>query len=151
MKEKLLKIIKESLKKDYQSITEIVNDYVKDAQGMEGRNASRYDTMRIETSWTAASQSARAKKLEHEIKLADIYNPINTTIIKNGSLVEINNDDKKNYYFILPFAGGKSIEYQGNKITVLNLQAPLAKEIIEHKKGDTITLNNRQHYICNVQ
>ena len=152
MKDEIYNIIKQELKNNYQILKEDNTRTIQDARELEGRNSSRYDTMKIETSWLATSQIKRIANLEEEINLSEHYIlPKDPKIVKTGTLITVSNNGKTQKYFMLPFQRVKNISYNNETIYLISAQAPISKSLTNKKVGDETYFNKNKIVIENIE
>jgi len=103
-----------------------------------GRNESRYDTSKVELGYLADSLSKKAGEMEQALtELKAFKLPPADKVVRLGSLVEINNQGKQQFLFLLP-SGGQKISCSVGDIIVMSKTAPLFADIINKQIGDTV-------------
>lgn len=143
-KQKLLQCIIEALTKREKSAKQSLETTRQAAIEAPGAMQSHSDT----TKW---QMSRRAEAIERSLfetqqalgtlKFIRDYPP---TIIKGSSfaIVEVKNlnDGLMAKYFLLPAGGGDTYEVDGEKITVVNMGAPMARAFIDAVAGDEVEI-----------
>ena len=109
-----------------------------------GRMQSRYDTMGIEAGWVADGLVKTLGEKQESLRLLTQFQfPTETKRVGLGSLVGIGsrNGLPQDFYFVLPGAGGASITWENNEISIVTPQAPIARKISGKIFGDEIILD----------
>ena len=109
----------------------------------QNKAENKYDTRGLEASYLARGQSRQAAETEKDIqqfeKLAvRDFGPSDP--IDVGAVVELENKEGRNVYFIGPRAGGTEVEYEGTEITVITPQSPLGQQLMGKKAGGKVQL-----------
>lgn len=110
---------------------------------------TQYDTLAIEASYLAEGQSKRVEEIKHAITL---FEQLQTrelsadTIIKIGTLVQLEKEQSNNkWFFIAPAAGGFTCSVNDNNkafnITVITPFSPMGKALINKEVDDEVSLN----------
>ncbi len=147
-KQRLYDLLVASLEEDFGSKENIAETSRDTACELEGRNQSRYDTMRIETSWVASGLDKRAEEARRELVIARSFRlPERNGRITNGSYVECSVNGAREDYFILPFYGGRDVDDGEVEYLVVTPETPLAKELIGRSDGDEFDLRGRHYTI----
>lgn len=115
---------------------------LKDAKAHKGAMASRYDTFKEEAQYLAGGLNTQAEALNKTLSaLRSIRNyPLPITKGSGYAIIEVENldDSSRVKYFLLPAGGGNTYEVDGEKITVLNVGAPLARAFIGAVAGSEV-------------
>lgn len=121
----------------------------------------KYDTLALEASYLAHGQALRVQQSEADIaayRTLAAKSPLATnhletvesqTVITLGSVVTVcDEDDKQQYFFVGPCAGGVTVCYQGNKIVVVTPKAPLGAALLGKSLHDDIELVLGNNSVC---
>lgn len=115
------------------------------ATSEESKAENKYDTRGLEASYLAGAQAKRAAELKHQIKALkeiEIQNYSDqASKIAVTSLVEVQTEDDKKWFFLLPFAGGLNIK---NEVQVLTPSSPLGKSLIGQEVGGYFELRTNK-------
>lgn len=142
-KVEILDSIIKILERKYVQSSKSAKDRIEDTQGMEGRNQSRYDTMRVESSLVARGLSRREGQLAQELSRAKNYRFSDLgDYVHLGSLVELEKNSVASHYLFLPFASGTKIEYENNSIMVLSAETPIAKSFFGKRTGEVVKVGD---------
>lgn len=115
---------------------------IEESKAHKGAMESRYDTFKEEAQYLAGGQNARLLDLGKVLgMLRSLKN--NSPTVTRGSgyaIIEAKNldDGSRVKYFLLPAGGGNIYEVAGEKISVLNVAAPLARAFIGTIAGDEV-------------
>jgi hypothetical protein len=122
------------------------------ALSQDGAMKSRYDTMRTEGSWLADGLGTRTAELYQDVRRAQQFQlPEGMTKVGLGSLLRVVAGREIAHYFVLPFGGGESIEYNGTQITIISPVSPLGKELIGQPPGSSFSVKNTNYTILNLE
>ena len=134
-----LRIDIEELEKNYERVREVVIT-------APGAMQSASDTTRMTESVIADKLQTTMSEKREAISIFETFfeeeinfNP--TSKIQIGSLVEIESNDEKQYFFLLPKIGGLKIEVDGKNIMTLTSEAPMTQAILDKKVGDKVEIN----------
>lgn len=105
-----------------------------------GAMQSKSDTTKYQMSRLAESSLASYQQIQRcisalkEIDLSKEYK-----VIGIGAVVTVEEDQGKNYYFILPSDyGNQSVELEGQEVTAITVKAPITQALLNKKKGDVV-------------
>ena len=107
----------------------------------ESKPEDQYDTRGLEASYLAGAQSERALQIE---RLIAMYKQLPVTTIQSneqigiGSLIEIESNRKRQWYFLVQQGGGISVTLDGKTILVITPSAPLGEAIFGKKSGELV-------------
>lgn len=139
-KQEILLQILDKLQKQFVTMQEAAKSSHDAATGDEAKAEGKYDTRGLEASYLAGAQAEQCQKLSeaiHTLKNFPLTEDIPTTA-QPGTLVEVESDGLLQYYFLLPCAGGVSLEQNGFAITTLTPDAPLYQAILGAGHGELI-------------
>ena len=104
----------------------------------------KYDTLALEAAYLAHGQAQRVAECEENIRL---YSELvlrefdEDTPIAVSALLKLDDlNGNESWYFIAPTAGGTSVEFNGESIASVTLQAPLGQQLKGKYLGDEIQL-----------
>lgn len=118
---------------------EIASKAAKDAAtNEESKPENEYDTFALEASYLAGAQMQRVSETQRMIKMLKEF-PVHRfpkdAPISPGALMELSVDGKPQWFLLLPFGAGISVDVDGNKVSVLTNESPLAKELRGKRAG----------------
>lgn len=109
----------------------------------EARPENDKDTRKIELSYLAAGQAARAHELESAVALLAAL-PLRTfddeDALAAGALVELDVEGKAQCVFIAPAGGGRKLALDGGEVSVVTPQSPLGGGLLGKRVGDSFEL-----------
>src|SRR3989344_2272089 len=113
---------------------------LEESKAHKGAMESRYDTFKEEAQYLVGGFAARLVELGKTLGALKSIRDYPPTVT-NGSgyaIVEVENldDGSRVKYFLLPAGGGNTYEVEGEKITILNIGASLARAFIGSVAGD---------------
>jgi hypothetical protein len=117
-------------------------DAVEESKAHKGAMQSRYDTFKEEAQYLAGGFNAWLQERGKMLRILRSIQDYPPTITKCSgyAIVEVENldDGSSAKYFLLPAGGGNTYEVNEEKITVLNVGAPLARAFIGAVAGDEL-------------
>ena len=127
---------------------------INESKAHKGAMVSRYDTFKEEAQYLASGLSIVLTNLDKALGSLNFIKDHPPTVTDKGSIytiIEVKNLDDNSLakYFLLPAGGGNIYEIGEEKITVLNVAAPLARAFIGTKPGDEVKLkvkNNTKRF-----
>ena len=135
------KIIK-ALQSELETYIRVAKASHQEATAEENRAENKYDTRGLEASYLAAAQANKVADLEDAIGAFEDMKArsFDDSTIDLGTLVELDQDGEKSYYFIGPSAGGTEITDGEREVLVITSQSPLGSQLQGRKKGDRLEL-----------
>lgn len=144
LKTKILNQLISKAKDDLEKATEASESMNAYKNSDDMKQEGKYDTRAIEAGYLAGAQNRRVEELKLEVKmLEDIpkQNPMNNNEIVIGSLVELELNSKKQFYFLSSTAGGTVLNIDNQIIMVISVFSPLGNEILGLNLGDIFELD----------
>jgi transcription elongation GreA/GreB family factor len=156
-KDIFLAILKE-LQTTFDVIAKSAHEARDAATNEESKAENKYDTRGLEASYLAGAQAKRATEIQESIKKLTqlkVNDFDKATPIQITALVEVQvNDETRKWLFLLPYAGGVQIEFEGQSVQTLSPESPLGKKLIGSSVNDLIELkvgkSNNEYEILNV-
>ncbi len=104
---------------------------------------TQYDTLAIEAGYLAEGQARRVQEIQDAIiKFERLDINENSSVVKLGALVQLENDKStQHWFFIAPAAGGYKCNVDGQKYTVITPQSPMGTVLIGKYRDDDIELS----------
>lgn len=138
-KKALIAKIIEKLEEERTALAQAAISTYEAATHEESEAEDQYDTRGLEASYLAGAQAKRVIDLEQfityckflEVKAYGEEDPINA-----GALVELDQDGKISWVFLLPKGGGMSLEFDGHTIQIVTPKSPLGDAIVGRHAGD---------------
>ena len=147
-KQRLYKSLIDSLEENCERMKTIGETSRDAACELEGRNQSRYDTMRIETSWVASGLDKRVQEVRKELAIAHSFSlPQTNGTVTIGSYVSCAVEGQKENYFILPFCGGRDVEDEDCEYLIVTPESPIAQMLMGKKDGEGFELRGRKYLV----
>jgi transcription elongation GreA/GreB family factor len=139
----LIEKLRELLRAELSAAERLAKDTAAAANHPEARPENDKDTRKIELSYLAAGQAARAQELETAIGLLASV-PVRAFTgdepLQLGALVELEVSGKTQRLLLCPSGGGLKIPDVGGEISVVTPQSPLGRGIIGKMVGDSFEL-----------
>jgi len=138
----ILEKIITGLKVELETYTRVAKASHQEATAEENRAENKYDTRGLEASYLASGQANKVADLEDAIGAFEDMKArsFDDSTIDLGTLVELDQDGEKSYYFIGSSAGGTEITDGEREVLVITSQSPLGSQLQGRKKGDRLEL-----------
>jgi transcription elongation GreA/GreB family factor len=121
----------------------VATDTAAAANHPEARPENDKDTRKIELSYLAAGQAARAYELEAAVALLATLPVVAVTAedpLKAGALVELDVDGKAQRVLLSPAGGGQRLATEDGEVSVVTPQSPLGRGLLGKRVGDSFEL-----------
>jgi transcription elongation GreA/GreB family factor len=140
----LIERLRQSLTKELTEARRAAAETAAAANHPEARPENDKDTRKIELSYLAAGQAARAHELEGAaamlaalpIREFDEDDPLGA-----GALVELDIDGKVQRVLIAPAGGGLKLTTEGGEVSVVTPQSPLGGGLLGKRVGESFELH----------
>lgn len=134
-----------TLRQEVHNAVNAAKDAAEYATNEESRAQSQWDTQGLEASYLAAGQASQARQWANAIEnlqseREDLLKP--NSYVSLGALFSCNFGDCVEYFFFAGTAGGQSILLNGQEVTVITAQSPLAGRLMGLKAGDSFSMPN---------
>lgn len=114
----------------------------------ESRPENEHDTRSVEASYLAAGQAQRFEALCRHLALLKQFRLRDFTAddtISVGALVELESAGKESTYFLLPVAGGYTVDWQGQVIHIVTPDSLMGQALLDKSVGDEVELRAQVH------
>lgn len=112
-----------------------------EATAEENRAENKYDTRGLEASYLATGQANKVAELEAAINAFEELTDNSTgNSIEIGSLVELDQEGRTEFYFIGPTGGGVEVDLDGREILVITPESPLGSQLMNLESGNKSSL-----------
>jgi transcription elongation GreA/GreB family factor len=145
-KRAVLQAFKTRLEEELERATKRAREAAEGATHEENRAEGDKDMRATEASYVARGQASRVAEMEEAVaRLAalELLNFDAGARIALSALVELEHDEKRLYYFLLPAAGGEKVRSLGLEIHGLTPQSPLGRALLGLTAGDVAELPAR--------
>jgi transcription elongation GreA/GreB family factor len=142
-KQSLLEKLEHALRDELASASRAAKETAEAANHPEARPENDKDTRKIELSYLAAGQAARAKELEAAVALLSQLPARDfaaNTPLAVGALVELDVDGKAQRVLLSPAGGGLKLTDEHGEINVVTPASPLGRGITGKSAGDAFEL-----------
>lgn len=105
----------------------------------EFKAESKYDTRGLEASYLASAEAKRVEELKLEIQIledVDVDQSKKLGEISIGALVELEHQNQKRKYFLIPTAGGTIVKVEEEAVLVVSVFSPIGDALMGLKAGD---------------
>ncbi len=105
----------------------------------EFKAESKYDTRGLEASYLASAEAKRVEELKLEIQIleeVDVDQSKKLGEISIGALVELEHQNQKRKYFLIPTAGGTIVKVDDEAVLVVSVFSPIGDALMGLKSGD---------------
>jgi hypothetical protein len=135
--------LREMLRAELRAAERVALETAAAANHPEARPENDKDTRKIELSYLAAGQAARARDLEASIALLSAVKlrPFaEDDPLEAGALVELDVAGKPQRVLLAPAGGGMKLAAGGEEVSVVTPQSPLGKGLLGKTVGDSFEL-----------
>jgi transcription elongation GreA/GreB family factor len=138
-KKLLLEKLEKSFESDLTALVDSAQSAYEAATHAESKADNKYDTRGLEASYLAGAQAQRAAEIR---KLLGICSQITIRPFSEDdeisitALVQLEAEGKKQWVFLVPFAGGRSVEIEGARVSIVSSASPLGEELMGREVGD---------------
>lgn len=137
-KKQLLTTLRERVQREYDSVREAQQAAQEGATHEETRAEDPKDTRAIEAQYIARGLAERVEELQRAVEaLARL--PLTATTVVGTSMSQKDGEVEK-IYFLVPVAGGETIELDGQAIQTLTPQSPLGAQLADREVDDEFEL-----------
>jgi len=142
-KKSLLEKLERALRDELTSASRAAKETADAANHPEARPENDKDTRKIELSYLAAGQAARARELEAAVALVQAL-PLGAwepgVPIAAGAIATLDVSGKPQRVVVSPAGGGLKLSMSGGPISVVTPQSPLGKALLGKTPGDSFEL-----------
>ncbi len=143
----------EEMERTLESILKSHSSAKKETIESEGRMQTRYDSTKTEMGYLTDGLAQKVIDLKNSLDQVSRFNPEESyNIVSAGAIFTLSDKENttSNTYFVVPYSRGMDIVASGEKITVINPKAPIAKSSLGKKVGDPVILNDYERYITDI-
>ena len=145
-KKELVHLLQEHLAEELASLLQAAQASKEAATHDENKAEDMHDTRAIEASYLAGAQAQRATELQRQLTMYK-FMPMREyglqDVICPGSLVELEHNKTRAYYFIAPQGGGLITHLDGKAVQVITPNSPMGEALMGKKVGDPIEIEVR--------
>lgn len=142
-KRDLLEKLEKALRDELASANRVAKETADAANHPEARPENDKDTRKIELSYLAAGQAARAKELEAGLALLSqipARHFVASAPLAVGALAELDVDGKTQRVLLSPAGGGLKLSDDEGEINVVTPSSPLGRGLVGKSVGDGFEL-----------
>ena len=114
-----------------------------EATSDQSKSENKYDTRGLEASYLARGHALSTAELEADVAVLDGFAlPVAAAggRVEPGTLVETAIAGGTDWYFLLPCGGGREVECEGARITVVTPASPMGSKLMGLRAGATFPL-----------
>jgi len=158
MKKALVEKLIASIKEEIERAMKQAKDAAEGATHADNKPEGDKDMRSTEASYIARGQAARVTETPPALARLEgmpVKEVGDGAKIESSALVVVEHDGKGAHYLIVPAAGGRTLELQGEKVTTLAPTRPLGRAILGLTQGDDAEVKTpqglRTHSILSVR
>jgi transcription elongation GreA/GreB family factor len=140
----LVNALLSALRAERDTVDRLARETAEAANHPEARPENDKDTRKLELSYLAQGQAARARELEATIAML-LSQPPRTfgsdEAIALGALVTLESADKRERVLLCSGGGGSSVADEHGSVRIVTPEAPLGRALLGKAAGDEIELN----------
>jgi transcription elongation GreA/GreB family factor len=136
---KLIQMIREQLESDLLKAREAARATFEAATHEESKPENEYDTRGLEASYLAGAQAKRIAEIEELLTIYKFVETKNFSLsdsISATAVVEVDNDGKHSWLFLMSKGGGLTVHFGDKNIQVVTPNSPLGEALLGLKVGD---------------
>ena len=140
-KQAILAAFLQQLRQQLATISEAAKNAHAASTGEDAKQEGKYDTRGLEASYLAQAQAEQTQLVAQSLHLFESLTPEDFSTdspISPGAIVETECNGILSYYFLIPCAGGMSMDYEAGELTTLSPDAPLYQKLLGCHVGDLI-------------
>jgi transcription elongation GreA/GreB family factor len=134
--------IRSAVQDEHANAERVARDTAAAANHPEAKPENDKDTRKIELSYLAAGQAARAKELEGALAVLSAFRPRDfedDEPLQTGAVATLDVDGKVQRVFLSPAGGGMKLE-DGGELSVVTPQSPLGGALLGKVVGESFEL-----------
>lgn len=139
IKRALVAALRASLEDEIARTTRAAKDAAEGATHADNKPEGDKDMRSTEASYVARGQAARVAEIAESLARLD-GTPVKAFApgarIEASALVEVEHGDKTTIYFLVPVAGGRTVEAPGIRAQTLATTSPLGRALLGLTEGD---------------
>ena len=142
-KKALIDRLRETLARELAEARRVATETAAAANHPEARPENDKDTRKIELSYLAAGQAARAHELEAAVALLGslpVRDFADGDPLQAGAIVELDVSGKAQQVLLSPAGGGQKLMTDAGEISVVTPQSPLGQGLLGKRVGDSFEL-----------
>lgn len=139
MKQKLLEELIKRSKNELADLEEAAKANREFATDQEFKAESKYDTRALEASYLASAEAKRVEEIKLEIQIleeVDLEASKKLGEISIGALVELQHENQKRLYFLIPTAGGTLLKIEEDVVLVVSVFSPIGDALMGLREGE---------------
>ena len=153
-KEKLRQLILDQLEQEWRTQNAAADLARDEATHDESRPESKYDTHSQEAAYLAEGQArlaadiAEARAAFQSLPLP-AFGPQDPVAV--GAHVQLDQSGDRAWYFVGPYRGGTSVDFDGTAVLVITPQSPLGRRLMGATPGSAVALPRGSGLLLTVQ
>jgi transcription elongation GreA/GreB family factor len=138
-KQNLLSAVIAQIDEELVAMTKIAKDAADAAAHPENRAEGNKDMRSTEASYIARGQAERAMEIErHKLRLSslELKEFSEDAAVEATAIIETQNRGRRQVFFMLPVAGGRTIPFNGEIVSTVTPTSPLGSALLGLSVGD---------------
>jgi transcription elongation GreA/GreB family factor len=138
-KQNLLSAVIAQIDEELVAMTKIAKDAADAAAHPENRAEGNKDMRSTEASYIARGQAERAMEIErHKLRLSslELKEFSEDAAVEATAIIETRNRGRRQVFFMLPVAGGRTVPFNGEVICTVTPTSPLGSALLGLEVGD---------------
>jgi transcription elongation GreA/GreB family factor len=139
VKQKLLEELIKRSKNELADLEEAAKANREFATDQEFKAESKYDTRALEASYLASAEAKRVEEIKLEIQIleeVDLEASKKLGEISIGALVELQHENQKRLYLLIPTAGGTLLKIEEDVVLVVSVFSPIGDALMGLREGE---------------
>ena len=145
-KQKIIQTVRDALADELRALTGAAKAAREAATHEESKAEDHHDTRSVEAAYLAGAQADRVAELER-LALVFRFFPVRDfapeAVIEPGALVELETNETRAFYLIVPQGGGLVTRVEGQAVQMITPLSPMGEALLGRKRGDDVTIETR--------
>lgn len=143
LKQQLIQELCERVAAELSAATRAAHNAHDAATHEEAKPENDKDTRSVEAAYLAGAQASRAAELQSTVTRLQSLQLLSfdeTTPLGATALIDVQEGETRKRYFLLPVAGGLSVELEGRRVDTITPSSPLGSLLAGSLVGDDLEL-----------
>ena len=135
-KTEVIRVVLEDLGKDAADIQTAIDYAWQEARSSPSGTEPQSDGRRREQYQLAIAHQTAKQRIENAIRVLRMLDPnVEPTRPGIGSFIKTDFNNKDQWYFIVPYGGGKTLTVDGETIITLSPESPLGEKVLKQTEA----------------
>lgn len=131
--------VQQALQSELEAVERMAAMATEEATGAESKSEGKYDTRATEASYLARGQANRVVALRRLVAWVSAM-PAPGARVGLGSVVQIDEDERRSWLLMLPDGGGVVVQVGGEPVRVVTPRSPVGQALVGAEVGDEVEI-----------